>query len=337
MGFDMPAPRLEATVSVLDPFANEAREFLRRQAAAITALGDRVNGVFGEAVHQLYRVSGHVIVTGLGKSGIIGKKVAATLASTGTPSFFVHAADALHGDLGMITRDDAVILISYSGETKEVVALLPFLKERRIATIALVGSPLSTLGRRADVTIDVSVDREICPHNLAPTNSTLAALAMSDALAISLMRLRGFRRDDLAQVHPAGNLGRKTARVGEVVVRDGVCVVHPESTVRDALLLMASSPHPIALVRDPQRLIGALSAHRIRESAREAGANAMEMQVEAIMDPAPPTIAASAFVDEAERQLERFGAGALVVLGEGGDVRGLYIGQAAQASQPANA
>src|SRR5687768_2120738 len=161
---------------VVDTMARHARETLRQQAGAIIAMSDRVDERFAQAVRVLHATRGHVVVTGIGKSGHIGRKVAATFASTGTPSFFVHATEALHGDLGMITPDDALLLISYSGETTELLQLLPHLRARRVPTIALVGVTSSRLAREVDVALDVAVDREVCPHNLAPTSSTLAAL-----------------------------------------------------------------------------------------------------------------------------------------------------------------
>lgn len=326
MGFEVSAERAGSTVSRMDPYALEARDCLNRQAAAISALEARVDGVFGRAVRKLNQVGGHVVVTGLGKSGLIGKKIAATLASTGTPSFFMHAGEALHGDLGMITDEDAVLLISYSGETSEVVALLPHLRSRGVQTVALVGRMDSTLARNADIAIDVSVDQEICPHNLVPTNSSLAALAMGDALAMSLMRLRGFDRDDFRRVHPSGSVGRRSARVDDLVIRDDVCVLHPDDTIQDALMRLAGSPHGTALVCEDTALLGVVTAATIQAVVRrDAGTrNTLASPVRRAMNDEPPIISNQAFVAEAERQLSRETTDRLVVVCESGKVLGLY-------------
>lgn len=185
---------------------------LREFCSAIHRVSSQIDGSFAEAVCCILAAKGHVVVSGIGKSGLIGRKIAATLASTGTPSFFVHATEALHGDLGMVTEGDVAILISHSGETDEVVRLLPALKRFNTCTIAIVGHTHSTLARRCDIVLDTGVDREACPNNLAPTTSTLATLAIGDALAIALMRQRKFRPADFACLHPGGKLGEHLER-----------------------------------------------------------------------------------------------------------------------------
>lgn len=198
----------DASCPELEKILVSGRETISEFAAALLQLGDRLDTSFAEAAQCLLTTRGHVIVSGVGKSGLIGRKIAATLASTGTPSFFVHATEAFHGDLGMFTQGDVAILISYSGETEEVVRLVPCLKRFHMPTIALVGRPLSTLGRRCDIVLDIGIEREACPNNLAPTTSTLATLAIGDALAIALMRQRKFGARDFARFHPGGSLGR---------------------------------------------------------------------------------------------------------------------------------
>ncbi|WP_110689377.1 KpsF/GutQ family sugar-phosphate isomerase [Salinicola endophyticus] len=192
-----------------DEALEAARNVFYDQADALRVIGDSLNVEVSEAVKLMHDCSGKVIVSGMGKSGIIGRKIAATLASTGTPSFFVHPGEAYHGDLGMIGPDDLVVLISYSGETDEVVKLLPYLKHIEAKSIAITGNSQSTLAVSADVHLDVSVEREACPNNLAPTTSTTATLVMGDSLAIALMNLRGFMPLDFAKFHPGGSLGRK--------------------------------------------------------------------------------------------------------------------------------
>jgi len=329
MRMDATAPRRDSNVYVLDPLArvldplvSQAREALQQQARAISQIGTRLDERFARAVRILHECDGHVVVTGLGKSGHVGRKIAATLASTGTPSFFVHAAEALHGDLGMVTARDVVILISYSGETREVVQLLPFLEERGIETIALAGDLDSTLARTASVSLDVSVEREICPNDLAPTSSTLATLAMGDVLAISLMKLRDFQRDDFAQLHPGGAVGRRVTRVSQATVREGVAVVTPETPLCDALLELASSPHPMALVCGRN---GGLRGVLTAEDVRAAGKRAMDRPVAEVMNEMPPVVSADAFIAVAEERLSLENLPALVVVGEHDHVEGLYL------------
>jgi arabinose-5-phosphate isomerase len=184
------------------------RRALRIEADAVAALAGRLGPEFARACNRLYACRGRVVVTGMGKSGHVAGKIAATLASTGTPAFFLHPAEASHGDLGMITRDDSLLAISNSGETGEIVMLVPTLKRLGVPLVALTGHPASTLARAADVHLDVSVPAEACPLNLAPTASTTATLAMGDALAVALLEMRGFTAEDFARSHPGGRLGR---------------------------------------------------------------------------------------------------------------------------------
>ena len=190
-----------------------ARRVLRIEAEAIKGLLDRLDARFDRAVELLFQCKGRVVVTGLGKSGLIGRKIAATFSSTGTPSLFLHPAEALHGDLGMIVRDDVLLVISYSGETPEIISLLDTAKRLGIRLVTLTGSPRSTLARESEVVLDISVKEEACSLNLAPTASTTAALAMGDALAIALLERRGFGPDDFAALHPGGRLGKQLQRV----------------------------------------------------------------------------------------------------------------------------
>ncbi|HJL18122.1 MAG TPA: KpsF/GutQ family sugar-phosphate isomerase [Sandaracinaceae bacterium LLY-WYZ-13_1] len=311
---------LDTLANVLDPLTNQARECLRQQAAAIANLSVRLDESFAHAVRLLFSVRGHVVLTGLGKSGLVGRKIAATLASTGTPSFFVHSAEAMHGDLGMITDDDAVVLISYSGETSEVVSMLPHLRRRGIPTLAMVGQADSSLGRGVDVALDCSVEREVCPNNLAPTSSTLAALAMGDTLAVALMRLRGFHEDDFAQLHPGGSVGRKLARVGDAVVREGVTVLASDTPVRECLLSLAGSDLPMALICDGSTLLGVLTS----EDVRAAGAEALDAPVSEVMNARPPVIEPGVLIAEAERRMDQEDLNAVVVVDGTGEVCGVY-------------
>jgi arabinose-5-phosphate isomerase len=275
---------------------------------------------FGQAVRLLFGVDGHVVVTGLGKSGLVGRKIAATLASTGTPSFFVHATEAMHGDLGMITDGSAVLLISYSGETREILTLLPHLRHRSIPTVAIVGDRESTLARSVDVAVDVSVDGEICPNNLAPTSSALATLAMGDALAVALTSLRGFHEEDFARLHPSGSLGRRFMRAADVAITEGVTILGPRTTVRECVLSLARSDVPLALVRDGNRLLGIVTSAELRTAFDTEGH--MSAPVSEIMNRVPPVVPPDTLVGAAEERMEREGLDALVVV-DGTQVHGV--------------
>jgi arabinose-5-phosphate isomerase len=224
-----------------DTILARARSVLNTEAAAITALGPRLDGGFVQACQLLLACTGRVVVSGMGKSGHVGNKIAATLASTGTPAFFVHAGEASHGDVGMITKDDVVLALSNSGETEELVTILPVIKRLAVPLIALTGRADSTLARTATVVLDVSVPAEACPLNLAPTASTTATLAMGDALAVAVLEARGFTPEDFARSHPAGTLGRKLLLHVEDVMRTGANspVVAPDALLRDGLLEMS--------------------------------------------------------------------------------------------------
>jgi len=214
------------------------RAVLKTEAAAISALTERLDQGFHDACELLLNCAGRIVVTGMGKSGHIGNKIAATLASTGSPAFFMHPGEASHGDLGMITADDLVIALSNSGETSEITLLLPWLKRIGIPLLALTGNPASTLARSADIHLDVSVAAEACPLGLAPTSSTTATLAMGDALAVAVLEARGFTEEDFALSHPGGNLGRRLLLRVSDIMHTGAAIplVTAETTLEDTLL-----------------------------------------------------------------------------------------------------
>ena len=296
-----------------------AAECLREEAAAVATLATRLDADFGRAVNAMLHCDGHVIISGLGKSGLVGRKIAATLASTGTPSFFVHSTEALHGDLGMVTSSDIAVLISYSGKTPEVVAMMRNLASRGVPTIAIVGRPDSVLGREASITLDASVDREACPNGLAPTSSTLAALALGDALAVSLMKVRGFQSSDFAKLHPGGSLGKQLSNVGEATVREGVTVLSPDESVSEALLALASTDLPLALVCEGTTLLGVFSAADVR-----AAGPCMDRPVSEVLNRHPRMVLATLRIAEADRALEAEGVGAAVTVDPSGEVLGIY-------------
>ncbi len=228
------------------------RDVIRIEAAAVSALAERLSETFAAACGLVLACRGRVVVTGMGKSGHIGRKLAATFASTGTPSFYVHPAEASHGDLGMITREDVVIALSNSGETREVITILPLIKRLGVPLIAMTGEPESTLARAAECHLDVSVSREACPLNLAPTASTSATLAMGDALALAISTARGFTAEDFARSHPGGSLGRRLLlRVADLMhTGDEIPEVRDDTRLSEALVVMTSKGLGMAVVTD---------------------------------------------------------------------------------------
>ncbi len=227
-------------MSASSSFEQLGREVIQLEAEALQTLATRVDAQFAEACRLVLACQGRVIVTGMGKSGHIGGKIAATLASTGTPSFFVHPGEASHGDLGMITPGDVVLAISNSGETAEILTILPIIKRMGVKLIALLGNTNSSLARQADAILYAGVEKEACPHNLAPTASTTAALAIGDALAVTLLKSRGFTREDFARAHPAGSLGRRLLLYVSDVMHTGAAIpqVGEDANLREALLEM---------------------------------------------------------------------------------------------------
>ena len=250
-----------------DDLITRGKRVLSVEAAAVTALQSRVDASFVAACRLMHNGNGRVVVTGMGKSGHIGDKIAATLASTGTPAFFLHAAEASHGDVGMITSADVVLALSNSGETAELIAILPFLKRLGVSLIALTGKPQSTLGRAADVVLDVSVELEACPLNLAPTASTTATLAMGDALAVALLEARGFTQEDFARSHPGGTLGRRLLLHVDDVMRtgDALPAVAITTSLHDGLVEMSRKGLGMTTIVDERRrLVGVFTDGDLR-------------------------------------------------------------------------
>jgi arabinose-5-phosphate isomerase len=230
------------------------------EAAAVAALESRLGEPFVRAVHAIHRATGRVIVSGIGKSGIIGRKIAATLTSTGSPAIFLHPVDALHGDLGIVGPGDVGLLLSKSGESEELRGLLECLGRFGVTIIALTGRPDSTLGRQAHIVLDCAVDEEACPHDLAPTCSTTAALALGDALAVTLLLERGFKQQDFARLHPAGTLGRRLLRVSDVMIRDGIPTLPPTATMRECVVLLAEKRGTVGIVDATGVLLGVVTS-----------------------------------------------------------------------------
>jgi arabinose-5-phosphate isomerase len=294
------------------------------EARAVAGLTARLGDPFVRACELVLAASGRVVVTGLGKSGHVGGKIAATLASTGTPAFFLHAAEAIHGDLGMIARGDVVLAVSNSGETPEVLALLPHLRRLGVAVIAITGAAASTLAREAQVNLDVTVDEEACPHNLAPTASTTATLAMGDALAIALLTARGFTAEDFARSHPGGSLGRRLLlHVSDVMRRgDELPRVRPQEPLSRGLLEMSRKGLGFtAVVDDADRVLGIFTDGDLRRVLdRQLDLHTSLMTT--VMTPQPRSIAPTALAAEAALQMETHRITGLLVT----DAAGTLIG-----------
>jgi len=295
-----------------------AQRVIRIEAAAVAALEHRINGHLIHAAEHILGCSGRVVVTGMGKSGHVAGKIAATLASTGTPAFFVHPGEASHGDLGMITPSDVVIALSYSGETGEILTILPLLKRMDVALIALTGNPESTLARRADVHLDVSVEIEACPLELAPTASTTAALAMGDALAIALLEARHFTAEDFARSHPGGALGRRLLLTVADVMHTGdqLPLVNECAGLREALLEMtAKGLGMTGVIHDNGRLAGLFTDGDLRRTL-DYDIDIKRAAIADYMTRGPKTVTADMLAAEAVRLLEthRIGGGALMVV-----------------------
>ncbi len=296
--------------------AASGRRVLEIERQALAAVGDRIGGEFARACALVMAGRGRVVATGMGKSGHIARKIAATLASTGTPAFFVHPGEAGHGDLGMITDADVVLAISYSGESDEILMLLPALRRQGNTVIAMTGRPQSTLAREADVHLDVSVPAEACPLHLAPTSSTTATLALGDALAVALLEARGFTADDFARSHPAGSLGRRLLLHIDDVMHGGDALprVDAGASVAEALVEMSRKRLGMtAVVDDGGRLLGLFTDGDLRR-ALDQGVDVRQTPIAEVMTRNPRTVRAGQMATEAAHLMEQHRINGLVVV-----------------------
>jgi len=301
-----------------------ARRVLRIEGEALRALEARIDDAFFHAVELILANSGRVIVSGIGKSGHIARKIAATLASTGTPAYFVHAAEAVHGDLGMIARQDVVVAISHSGESNELLTIVPLVKRQGAHLIAITGNGQSSLALEADVHLDAHVAEEACPLNLAPTASTTAALALGDALAVALLDARGFGPEDFARSHPGGALGRKLLTHVRDVMRpvDSVPQVTSDTLVPDALLAVSRGGLGMAAVRDKSGAVGGIFTDGDLRRALEKLGDLRKLEVGSVMTSPPRTISPSRLAVEAVEMMEEFRINQLLVTDENGTLLG---------------
>jgi arabinose-5-phosphate isomerase len=298
--------------------AEGARRVIRKEAEAVRQLEERIGPEFEKAVEIILECTGRVIVTGMGKSGLIGRKIAATLTSTGTAASFLHAAEGMHGDLGIVQRNDCIVAISKSGETDEFYLLLPIFKRLGVPIIAITGNVDSPLAQKSDVVLDVSVDQEACPNNLAPTSSTTASLVMGDALAVALLLKRGFSQDDFAFLHPGGNLGRKLIlKVADVMHTDPEIPSVSETTnMKETILEMTSKRLGVtAVVDDHGRLTGIITDGDLRRLVEKTD-KIFSLSAGDAMTHGPKTISKDALAAEAVNTMEKYSITSLIITDE---------------------
>lgn len=303
-----------------------ARKVLRTEGEAVLALSGKIDSSFEKAVEIIFGSNGRVVVTGMGKSGLVGKKIAATLASTGTPAFFLHPAEATHGDLGMVTSDDVIIAISNSGETDELVSLIPFLKRFNVGMISMTGNPASTLSKVADVNLDISIKEEACPLGIVPTASTTATMAMGDAIAVALLMKRGYREEDFAFLHPGGSLGKKFfVKVRDLMHSgDALPVVFLDTPMTRAVMEISSKRLGVAIVADAGgKLLGIVTDGDLRRGIEKWGKAVFDMKAGEVMTGNPKTISEDELAAKALSIMEGYAITSLVVPDDKGRARGL--------------
>ncbi len=310
----------------MDKIIQQAKNILKIEADAVSSLIDRIDESFIQAVEILYSCHGKIVVTGMGKSGIIGKKIAATLASTGTPAFFLNPAEGGHGDIGVVSKGDVALAISNSGETEELIRILPTLKRLEIRIIAMVGNNQSTLAKTSDIFLDVSVKEEACPMGLAPTASTTATLAMGDALAITLLNRKGFTEEDFAFFHPGGNLGRRLLLTVEDLMHMGSAVpsVNKDSLMKDAILEISSKRLGITAVTDGSlKLLGVITDGDLRRGLEKYGDKLFSLKAGDVMTHRPKTITCNMLAAKAVALMEKFSITVLMVTDEEDNIKGV--------------
>ncbi len=301
-----------------------ARKAVHTEMLALRRLEETLDDRFAEAVELLLACRGKCIVTGMGKSGLVGRKIAATLASTGTPSFFLHPGEAFHGDLGMISKEDVVLALSYSGETDEILKIVPFVHTNGNRLISMTGNPDSALARNSDVHLDVGVRREACILHLAPTSSTTAQIALGDALAVALMEMRGFTSVDFARLHPGGSLGRRLLMtVGNVMRKHDLPVVAPDCPAADMIHAISKGGLGLIVVCDGDRITGVVTDGDVRRAMERRRAEFFSICAADIATPDPKTISADKKLIEAEKLMTRNKVTSLLVTDDAGLLQGV--------------
>lgn len=298
--------------------SNYVQDVIDIEADAINNLKKYLDQeAFFNTIRKIINASGRIVICGLGKSGLIGKKISATLASTGTPSFFLHPAEAIHGDLGMITKDDVIITISYSGETDELLKIVPAIKNIGIPHISITGNPNSTLSKNADYNLNVHVDREACALQLAPTSSTTATLVLGDAIAVTLMKLKDFKEHDFAQFHPGGTLGRKLlCKVADEMVVNPLPTVLPDDKIKDVITSIGSGRLGVTVVIDKlKNIIGIITDGDLRRAMSniENETTFFSLKAKDIMSSPPKLISPDSLIAEAEKMMDQMMINSLIV------------------------
>ncbi|MGE5384363.1 MAG: KpsF/GutQ family sugar-phosphate isomerase [Betaproteobacteria bacterium] len=307
-------PSASVRISAQAKILELARHTLQIEADAVLGLIDRLDDSFPAAVELVLNCRGRIIVSGMGKSGHIARKIASTLSSTGTPAYFVHPAEASHGDLGMITRDDLLIALSYSGESEELIFIVPLIKRQGARLITITGNPKSTLAREADIHLDAGVAQEACPLNLAPTASTTAALALGDALAVALLDARGFGAEDFARSHPGGALGRRLlTHVRDVMHSTDLPAVLPDAAMADTILAISHGGLGLAAIVDADRRVRGIFTDGDLRRAFGQRIDLQQARIADLMHPNPHTIAPDRLAVEAVEMMERHRINALLV------------------------
>lgn len=306
-----------------DEIIERGRRVIAMEQAALGLTADRVGPEFARAVEIIATAKGRTIVAGIGKSGLIGRKIAATLTSTGTPATFLHPTESAHGDLGIVGASDVAILISKSGETEELLPLLEQLKRLGVRVIAITGETDSTLARSADVALDAAVEEEACPHDLAPTTSTTVQLALGDALAVSLLEVKGFRREDFARLHPGGSLGRKLlTKVRDVMLTAGLPIVPATATMREAVVLLAERRGIVLVSGADRRLTGLLTTGDLTR-LMERKQDVFAVRVDTVMVREPKTAHPDELGSAVVFRMEQHGIMAMPVLDDAGTIVGV--------------
>lgn len=296
---------------------NYAKEVFKIEAQAILDLSAKLDKNFTESVRRILTCRSKVIVCGIGKSGIIGRKISSTFASTGTPSVFMHPGEAFHGDLGVLNQEDILILISNSGETEEILRIIPFLKENKNLIIAMTGNKKSTLAFLADIHLDVSVKKEACPLDMAPTSSTTATLVMGDALAVALMKERGFKIEDYARFHPGGTIGKRLlTKVEDAMIKTNLPVTTGDLLMKDVIPLMTSGKRGMVVIVDKnKKVVGVITDGDLRRALNKFE-NIMSLKAKDIMTKNPRIISKDILLYEAENMLRQHKMNALIVCDE---------------------
>ena len=301
-----------------------AKRTFRMESQAVADLEGLLTEDFEYAVRDILKCKGKLIVTGMGKSGLIGRKIAATMASTGTPAFFLHPAEAYHGDLGMVSKGDIILAISNSGQSDEVLRLIPFIQENGNTLISMTGNPDSALARNSNYHLNIAVKEEACPMSLAPTSSTTATLAMGDALAIALINERGFRKEDFARFHPGGTIGRRLiTRVGDVMRTDNLALAKPETKLSDVIIEISNARMGVAVIMENGRIAGLVTDGDVRRAMQKYRDRFFEVTAADVMTRTPKTVPTKARITEAEEIMRKYKIHSLIVTDDEGMLAGV--------------